>query len=41
MVERGTHDRLVAMGGRYAALFDLQSNDDGAAAQPAIVGAAE
>ncbi len=41
VVERGTHDRLMAMGGRYAALFDLQSNDDGAAGQPAIVGAAE
>ncbi len=41
VVERGTHDRLMAIAGRYAALFALQSNDDGAARPPAVVGAAE
>ena len=41
VVERGTHDRLMSIGGRYAALFALQSNDDGAAGPPAIAGAAE
>ncbi|MDA1099138.1 MAG: ABC transporter ATP-binding protein [Proteobacteria bacterium] len=28
IVERGTHDSLVLQGGRYAALFALQSRDD-------------
>jgi len=41
VVERGTHDRLMSIGGRYAALFALQSIDDGAAGPPAIAGAAE
>ena len=29
IVERGSHDSLVAAGGKYAALFALQSRDDG------------
>ena len=28
VVERGNHDSLLAQGGRYAALFALQSHDD-------------
>jgi hypothetical protein len=31
----------MSIGGRYAALFALQSNDDVAAGRPAIAGAAE
>lgn len=41
VVERGSHEDLMSIGGRYAALFALQSNDDGAAGPPAIAGAAE
>jgi len=41
VVERGTHDKLMSIGGRYATLFALQSIDDGAAGPPAIAGAAE
>ncbi len=46
IVERGDHDALVASGGRYAALFALQSLDAEAddatdAAEPPLKGAAE
>ena len=35
IVERGTHDALIALDGRYAALFALQSRDDAAASAEA------
>jgi len=41
VVERGSHEDLMSIGGRYAALFALQSNDDGAPGSPAIAGAAQ
>jgi ATP-binding cassette subfamily B protein len=41
VIERGAHDTLMALDGRYAALFTLQSHDDGPDQQPAIAGAAE
>ena len=45
IVERGDHDALVAAGGRYAALFALQSLDAGPDAElgmdAALKGAAE
>jgi ATP-binding cassette subfamily B protein len=37
IVERGTHDALVAAGGRYAALFALQTVDSGKAASRVAV----
>lgn len=39
IVERGTHDSLIADGGRYAALFALQNNEG--IPDPAMQGAAE
>ncbi len=42
VVERGTHDSLLAEGGRYAELFALQTRDGGdIAADQAMKGAAE
>jgi ATP-binding cassette subfamily B protein len=32
IVERGTHDSLIEMGGRYKALYDLQAGKNEAAA---------
>jgi ATP-binding cassette subfamily B protein len=43
VVERGTHDSLVAAGGRYAALYALQMRQDSdrdAAHAPASAGSA-
>ena len=41
VIERGNHDTLMRLGGRYAALFALQSNDGGATSPAAVAGAAE
>ena len=38
IVERGTHDELLAAGGLYARLYEIQFSDEGAAQLPAIAG---
>jgi ABC-type multidrug transport system fused ATPase/permease subunit len=38
IVERGTHDELLAAGGLYSSLYEIQFRDDEAAQLPAMAG---